>query len=156
MDLELLEARWRTGRILSSDLPRIARELARAGHDAPAMAALLATPAHELPSQGRAVFERTLRQLGHGRMTPSEAALHIARRLAGQLLAGELRPDAVVKAVALVRWKGGPDVDAHLVPFSRLADRYETAASGPLRLVRPWLDRRARSEARRLLDGSGR
>lgn len=153
MDLEFVEASWRTGRYLTSDLPRIAGQLAAAGHDAPALRLLRDTAAEEVPGEGRELFELGLRELGRGAMTASEAALLIARRFAGQVVARKISARAGTKAIALVRWKGTADVDERLRPFSDLDDLYDDVGVGRLgRLRAVRLNRVARNEARRLLD----
>ncbi len=152
MDLEFVEASWLTGRYLTSDLPRIAGELAAAGHDAPALGALRDTAVEEAPGEGRQLFELGLRELGRGGMTTSEAALVIARRFAGQVVARQISARAGTKAIALVRWKGTVEVDERLRPFSDLDDLYDELGQGRwgrLRALR--LDRVARDEARKLL-----
>ena len=148
MDLQLLEARWRTGRLLTSDLSRVAAELAAAGHEGPALTSLASGRA-----DARETFERVLAELGRGLMTHEEAALVLARHYARQLLDAHGPPDLTARAIGGLRWKGGPGVDAAFEPFARLAERYERAkALGPLSdAVRPLLDRRARALARSLL-----
>jgi hypothetical protein len=147
IDLELLEARWRMGRILTSELEGVAAELTAAGHDGPALTVLAA---------GRAdpgdTFEQVLRELGGGGMPHDRAALVLARSFAQQLLDGDAPPRLAVKAIGGLRWKGGESVDEQLVPFTTLDERYERARSlGPLAgLLVPRLDRRARDLARGL------
>ena len=153
MNIELLEARWRVGYVFTSELGGVARELIAAGHDRPALTVLATMPPSELQEEGRRTFERALRELGHGGMSASDAALFVARHFAHLLLARRLDARATARAIALVRWKGGPDVDAPLAPFDRLAQEYERAVEGPLggRLTLR-LDRETRREARTLVD----
>jgi len=151
MDVELLEARWRMGRILTSDLRGIGAELAAAGQGAGAVAALA-----EGRSDARETFELVLAELGGGSMTDERAALVLARRFARLLLDGESPPDLTVKAIAGLRWRGGSGVDDALAPFAALHERYERAKlAGPLaRLTGPLLDRRARGLAEALAAGA--
>jgi hypothetical protein len=150
MDLELLEARWRMGRILTSDLGRVAAELAAAGHGGPAVSALAAGR-----TDPRDTFEQVLQELGGGRMADEHAALLLARSFAQGLLADRAPPRLAVKAIAGLRWKGGAGVDGKLVPFAELDERYDRARSlGPLSgLLERRLDRRARDVARRFAGG---
>ena len=152
MNVELLEARWRIGYVFTSELPALARDLMAAGLERPALTMLAAMPADELQEEGRRTFERALRELGHGGLSVSDAALVVARHYAQLLLERRLRARAAVKAIALVRWKGGSDVDALLSPFEHLDREYERAADGPLggRLTLR-LDRETRREARTLV-----
>jgi hypothetical protein len=147
MDVELLEARWRMGRILTSDLERIAAELAAAGYGGPTLTALSTGKA-----EPRQAFEEVLRELGGGQMHHDRAALVLARSYARQLLAGDAPPDLAAKAIGGLRWKGGEEVDDELVPFAQLAERYDRAGSlGPFSpLLTRRLDRRARELAGRL------
>ena len=152
MNLDELEARWRAGHILASELPDVARELVASGHDVPALRQLLATPADEVRGAARRTFERALRELGRGGMSRSDAAMVLARRWARELLERKLPPRRVTRAIAHVRFRGSADVDDALQPFCELDDAYE--AFGDRRLARlrmRGLDRRARREARRLL-----
>jgi hypothetical protein len=151
MDLQLLEARWRTGRLLTSDLAAVAAELVAAGHDVPAAAQLAAGGGWD-QAESRALFEQALAELGRGSMSVSQAALELAGRFADDLLAGELPPHLAARAISNLRWVGGPEVDEALAPFSRLHDGYENASPlGPLRRVSAVvLDRRTRAAARRL------
>ena len=154
MDLELVEARWRVGHILTSELPAVANDLRAAGHDAPALAELAAMPSTGAGANGRRAFERALRELGRGGMDGTEAALVVARRFAELLLAGTISPRATAKAIARLRWKGGADLDRDLEPFQRLAERYEDAERGRLgRLLARRLDPAVRAEARKLVGG---
>lgn len=149
MDVELLEARWRMGRILTSELQRVAAELTAAGHRGVALAALAAGRADP-----RDAFEQVLRELGGGGMPHDRAALVLARSYAQLLLDGGAPPRLAVKAIGGLRWKGGQSVDTALAPFATLDERYERAGMlGPLaRLLVPRLDRRARELARRLAE----
>lgn len=149
-DVELLEARWRMGRILTSDLEAIAGELAAAGHSGAALSTLAAGRADP-----RETFEQVLLDLGGGHMPSDGAALLLARSFALELLAGEAPPRLAVKAIGGLRWKGGAAVDDALVPFALLDERYERARSlGPLHgLLAPLLDRRAQALARDLARG---
>jgi len=151
LDLDELEARWRAGHVLTSELPELARELIGAGHDVPSVRQLAGgTPpsAHE----ARQTFERALRELGRGGMGPSEAAMVLARQWADQLVRRRLAARRATKAIALVRLRGRPDVDEALEPFSELLEQYEAAGTGRFARLRALpLDRRARREAKRLL-----
>jgi hypothetical protein len=148
MDVELLEARWRMGRILTSDLARLAAELAASGYGGPTLTALSTGTADP-----RETFEQVLRELGGGTMAHDRAALVLARSFARQLLEGEAPPRLTVKAIGGLRWKGGETVDDALVPFAQLDERYERARSlGPLAgLLTRGLDRRAHELAGGLL-----
>jgi len=153
VNLDELEARWRAGHVLASELPSVARELVTAGHEVPALRQLLATPQAEVRGEGRRTFERALRELGVGGMSHSEAAMVLARRWSSELLDRTLSPRRVTSAIAHIRFRGSADVDEALQPFCELDDAYE--AFGDRRLARfrmRALDRRARREARRLLD----
>ena len=153
IDLELLEARWRVGHILTSDLAGISAELAGAGHDVPALRKLLATPREELPLLARDLFEEALRELGGGTMTASDAALLLARRFAAEILAGRITPRAGTRAIARVRWKGHGDVDDVLRPFWELDERYERASGALGGLATRRVDHAVRREASALLGG---
>jgi hypothetical protein len=152
VDIELVEARWRAGRILTSELGAIARELAAAGHESPSVSALASAPEGGR-ADARSLFDSALTELGGGSMGEAEAALVLARLFARELLAGEIGPEPAARGINSLRWKGGPEVDGALGPFSELEDRYETArATGPLGgIIRILVHRRMRSEARRLL-----
>ena len=153
MNLDHLEARWRAGHILASELPGVASELVASGHDVPALRQLLATPAGEVRGDARRTFERALRELGRGGMSQSEAAMLLARRWARELLDCNLPPRRVTSAIAHVRFRGSADVDDALQPFCELDDAYQASAERRLARFRlRALDHRARREARRLLD----
>jgi hypothetical protein len=152
VNLDELEARWRAGHVLTSELPDLARELMGAGHDVPAVRQL-AGEASSSALEARQTFERALRELGRGGMGTSEAAMVLARRWADQLVRRRLPARRATKAIALVRLRGRPDVDEALEPFSELLDRYEEVGSGRFARLRALpLDRRARREAKRLLE----
>jgi hypothetical protein len=152
MNLDEVEARWRAGHILTSELPALARDLVAAGHDVPALRQLVAAPEHGAASETRKTFERALRELGRGGMSDSEAALTLARHWAEQLLRRRLSPRWATRAIAYVRFRGSADVDEALEPFSELEELYEAASRGRLApLRRLSLNRRARAEAKRLL-----
>lgn len=152
MNLDEVEARWRAGHILTSELPDVARQLVEGGHDVPALRRLAAAEDEDLRSEGRRTFERALRELGRGGMDGSEAALTLARGWALELVEHKLAARRAVQAIAHVRFRGSVDVDAALEPFSELDDAYEAVAEqrfSRLRMIP--LDRRARREAQRLL-----
>jgi hypothetical protein len=153
-EIELAEARFRVGHVLASQLPGLAQELLRGGRDVPALRRLATMDVEEARRDGRTTFERALRELGAGGMNESDAALVIARHFAEQVLEGETTPELAAKGIAFLRWKGGPAVDRQVEPFSRLAERYEQRSTGLIRraFIGP-LDRRVRSEARKLLAG---
>ena len=154
-DLELVEARWRVGHILASELASVAVELREAGLDAPALREVADMPPAALRVDGRRAFERALRELGGGGMSASEAALVVARRFAQLLLAGTITPSAAAKAIAELRWKAGPDVDRAFAAFDRLAARYEDASRSLVgRFPARRLDAAARAEARNLADAA--
>ncbi len=151
--LERIEARWRLGHILASELAAAAEELLAAGHEAPALRELAAMRMADLRHAGRDTFESALRDLGRGGMTASEAVLVLARAFSERLLAGALAPAQAAKAIALLRWKAGPDVDEYVVPFELLDERYESLATRRVTafMARRRLDRRVRRQARELL-----
>jgi hypothetical protein len=152
MNLEEVEARWRAGHILASELPGVAQELVAAGHEVPALRQLIATPEPEAPAESRRTFERALRELGRGGMSGSEAAMVLARQWARELVDRKLPPRRVTSAIAHVRFRGSADVDEALQPFCDLEDAYDELSGSRLARVRRLaLDRRARREARRLL-----
>ena len=153
LDLELVEARWRVGHILTSELAALAATLRGAGMDAPSLRALAETPAEDLRERGRATFERALRELGGGGMSASDSALLLSRHFAEQLLAGTITPRAAAKAIARVRWKGRAEVDAELLAFERLDCAYEEAEDNWVRRLvgARRLDAQVRREARKLL-----
>ena len=154
-DLERLEARWRVGHILTSELPAVADSLLASGLDAPTLRELAGIHSDDVGRETRQTFETVLRELGRGRMTASEAALILARVFSEQVLAGRLEPPAAARAIALLRWKGGPDVDEHIVPFELLDEKYEGLHVRRLSafFVRRRLDRAVEKEARKLLGG---
>ena len=149
MDLELVEARWRIGHILTGELRGLAGDLRAAGHEVPALARL--AERSDVPKEDRQAFERALRELGRGGMTRSDAALVVARRWATLLLSGEITPRAGAKAIARLRFKGGADLDEHLLPFERLDTDDATKRSRIRRAFTRRLDRATRAEARKLL-----
>jgi hypothetical protein len=153
VNLDEVEARWRVGHILSSELATLARELVAGGHDVPALRQLAERgEALERP-EARRTFERALRELGRGGMEVSEAALVLARVWAQELLSRRLTPRRGTRAIAYVRFRGSADVDGALEAFTELEDLYEAVARRRLGRVRRLpLNRRARAEARRLLD----
>lgn len=132
------------GRIGTSELGRVAAELAAAGYASNGLDALAAGRV-----DARDAFEGVLSELGGGAMSEEAAALVLARSFARLLLDGESEPALVAKAIAGLRWRGGEAVDRALIEFDRLHERYERAdAFGPLgRLAHPLLDRRARAAA---------
>jgi len=153
VNLDDLEARWRAGHILASELPGVAGKLVESGHDVPALRQLLATPAEEVRGEGRRTFERALRELGRGGMSQSEAVMVLARRWARELLDRNLPPRRVTSAIAHIRFHGSADVDEALQRFCELDDAYQASAERRLARFRMRaLDHRARREARRLLD----
>ena len=150
MDLELVEARWRIGHILTGDLRRLAAELRAEGHDVPALAQL--AERSELPKEERQAFERALRELGRGGMTRSDAALVVARRWANLLLSGKITPRAGAKAIARLRFKGGAELDEHLLAFEHLDSEYDETKQSRIRgAFTRRLDRATREEAQKLL-----
>ena len=152
MNLDELEARWRAGHILTSDLREVARDLLESGHDVPALRQVLAAPEPAVAKEQRQAFERALRELGRGGMSGSEAAMVLARQWAEQLLRRKLSARRATRAIALVRFRGDADVDEALDPFSELADRYEQLGSRRFGGIRALgLNRLARAEAKRLL-----
>ena len=151
-DLQLLEARWRVGHILTSELGRLADDLRAAGHDVPALAELAGIAARDLGREARPTFERALRELGCGEMTTSEAALVLAHRWATLLLDGTITPRAGAKAIARLRFKGGAELDEHLLAFELLDAEYDAVQQRRLRRhLTGRLDRATRAEAGRLL-----
>ena len=152
-DLELVEARWRAGHILTSELTRVAGELRAAGHDVPALSELARTPSSELRTSGRKTFERALRELGHGGMNGRDAAMLLARRWASLMLEGTISPRQAAKAIARLRFKAGAELDEHLLPFEALDAEYDQVRQRRLRgRFTPRLDRATRAAARRLAD----
>ena len=153
LTLELIEARWRVGHILTSDLGQVAASLRSAGIDAPSLRTLAETPPSDLRERGRATFERALRELGRGGMSASDGALLLSRHFAEQLLAGAITPRAAAKAIARVRWKGRAEVDAELLAFERLDCAYEEAEDSTVRRLfgSRRLDAEVRDEARKLV-----
>jgi len=139
------------GRIGTSELGRVARELSAAGHATPGLSALA-----DGRADARDAFEQVLRELGGGSMSDERAALVLARSFARLLLERESEAQIVTKAIAGLRWRGGAGVDEALAPFARLHERYERAdALGPVGdLAKTLLDRRARAAAETLA-GSG-
>ena len=152
MRLQLVEARWRVGYIRTSELPSLAGDLLAGGLDAPALRELAAVSSGE-PALARQTFERALRELGQGGMTATGAALALADEFAERLLAGTLAPRTAARAISLLRWKGGADVDEHVLPFEHLDEEYGELQRGPLGWVGGRrLDGAVRRQARKLLD----
>ncbi|MBD0328900.1 MAG: hypothetical protein ICV64_02200 [Thermoleophilia bacterium] len=152
MNLDELEARWRAGHILTSQLSEIARELLAEGHDVPAVRSL-AEAGESDAGEARRTFERALRELGRGGMNASEAAMLLARGWAEQLLARRLSPRWATRAIAYVRFRGSADVDEALGPFTELEDEYHAVSQQAFARLRMLpLNRRARAEARRLVE----
>ncbi len=153
MTLDDVEARWRAGHILSSQVPEVARELLAAGHDAPALRSLAESDETVDRREARRTFERALRELGRGGMGESEAAMILARGWAEQLVARRLSPSWATRAIAYVRFRGSVDVDEALEPFTELEDEYQTVSRQTFARLRMLpLNRRARAEARRLVE----
>jgi hypothetical protein len=91
--VDVLEARWRLGHLLSTELADAAVEILQSGHDCDAVWELACTDVRDLPWQGAGLFERALEQLGRSRrMETPEAALTVAHRDAIECIAGEISP----------------------------------------------------------------
>ena len=146
-----MEARWRAGHILTSELARVAGELRAAGHEAPALSELARTPPNELRGTGRKTFERALRELGHGGMSARDAAMVLARRWANLMLDGKISPRQAAKAIARLRFKAGAELDEHLLPFESLDAEYDELAQRRVRgRFTPSLDPATRAAGARL------
>jgi hypothetical protein len=152
MELRLVEARWRTGRLFTSELPGVAAELLAGGHSSPALRELAASTSRER-ADARELFDRALAELGHGEMTETAASLVLARQVAVEIVSGALEARLGARGISALRWRGGPAVDGALAEFSKLHDRYEALGGlGPVSAVGGrWTDRRVRAAAARLL-----
>ena len=89
---DFVAAMWCLGRIATSDLRDVARAMLRAGHDSASLASLAGLLLTDLPSQGRDLFERALRELGVKKPESRSAGATLALAVCSSIVAGTIDP----------------------------------------------------------------
>lgn len=119
---EVLE-QYALGKFLDKDIPDAASRALMEGLDSPSLR-VLSVSQGEYPLGIKKLFIQTLDELGMVLLTPSQAALSMARRIATDIVTGRIEPEKGAHRIWWEIWEDYRSLDM-LTPFVGLASEYD-------------------------------
>lgn len=111
------------GSLLSDDLPRVALEALEAGYDSPSLRQVAGASGAD-PRDINDLFIRALTELRIQMPSPADAALSLARQIAGEVVQGTISPYEGARRIWFDVYVRFPEL-TRLRPFVGLASEYE-------------------------------